>query len=102
MVMKIKGIRHVGMHVDNKDFSLTKNYFIKRGGEVISDTSYDRRYQESKEDIHTCKIQFEDGSILELTTDYNHVAFNVDKRFTGTDRWQWTEGILMELVYDKE
>jgi len=75
--VKIKGIRHVGIHVDNKNFSKMKSNYKALGGTIISDNCYDGRPYVGYGDIHTCKIQFDDGSILELTTDVNHIAYNV-------------------------
>lgn len=97
--MKIKGIRHVGIAVDPVAFSEAKKLFITWGGKIINDNVYDSR-PGFNGDIHTCKIQFEDDSIIELTTDINHIAFNVDK--VPKKNWEQFGGYLMELVKCKK
>jgi hypothetical protein len=78
--MKIKGIRHIGIEVAQRNFGMAKEFFIQYGGKVIDENCYDER-PDKYDTIHTCKIQFEDGSIVELTTDTTHVAFDVTGQY---------------------
>ena len=89
--MKIKGIRHVGFKVSTYDFAKIRDYLTKHGGKVIAEAYND--FDERTGCVDTIKVQFEDGSIVELTTGDHHVAFNVE----GIDTVLWNT-MNMELV----
>lgn len=104
--MKVKGIRHTGIVTSNIN-TMIKFYTEVFGFNVIWDKI--ERPVGFKEDIHTVKLQAEDGSILELCNKHIenwHIALtisNTNKELTNIleNKISWIrdpDGNLLELV----
>jgi len=98
--MKILGIRHVGVHVDYEDMQKRIEWYKKQGARFLVTNTFDDGH-DGKPCV-TTKLLFNDNSILELTTDYTHVAFNISGKGFKTiwNTWRGKSHINMELVTD--